>query len=196
MYCRLQHASDPKGIDPHRFGDILKTDRAEIGHRKIKARLHLAISVFGETDGARLGNALQPGGNIDAVTHQIAIALLHDIAEMDPDPEFDAVVRLDTGIALDHGRLYFDRATHGIDNAAEFDEASVSGALDDAAIVHGDGRIDQITAQCSQSRQDAVLVRTGETTVADHIRDQDGRKFSRQAHGLCSLSDQNSTEGR
>jgi hypothetical protein len=53
-------------------------------------------------------------------------------------------------IALDHGVLNFDRATHCVDDAAKFDESAVAGALDDSAIVHGDGRIDQVTAKRPQ----------------------------------------------
>ncbi|MBB3648028.1 hypothetical protein FHX14_004253 [Rhizobium sp. BK619] len=96
-------------------------------------------------------------------------------------------------IALDHRRLHLDRAAHGVDDAAKLDEASIAGAFDDTAIVHGDGRIDQIAAQRSQPRQNAILIRTGETAVADHIRDQDRRQFSRHARSLSSSSDQNST---
>jgi hypothetical protein len=33
-------------------------------------------------------------------------------------------------------------ATHGVDHAAELDEAAVAGALDDAPVMQGDGRID------------------------------------------------------
>ena len=36
--------------------------------------------------------AFQPGGNVDAVAHQIAVALLDDVAEMDADAELDALL--------------------------------------------------------------------------------------------------------
>ena len=39
---------------------------------------------------ARLGDAFQPRGDIYAVAHQVAVALLDHIAEMDADAEFDA----------------------------------------------------------------------------------------------------------
>jgi hypothetical protein len=60
----------------------------------------------------------------------------------------------------------------------ELDEASISCALDHAAIVHGDRGIDQIAAQRRQPRQDAILVRASETAVTDHIRDQDRRQIT------------------
>ena len=175
-------SADLQRIDPDRLGDVLELHCTEIVDRKIEPRLDLPVGVLGETDTARLANAFQARGDIDAVTHQIAVALLDDVAQMDTDAELDAAFGRQAGIALDHGILHFDGAAHGVDDAAELDEASVAGALDHAAIVHGDGRIDQIAAQRPQPRQDAILVGTGETAVADHVRDQDRRYFPRLAH--------------
>jgi hypothetical protein len=45
------------------------------------------IRLLGETNAARLAKALQPSGGIDAVAHQVAVALLHDVAEMNADAE-------------------------------------------------------------------------------------------------------------
>jgi hypothetical protein len=39
-----------------------------------------------------------------------------------------------------------------------------------AAIVDGDYRVDQVAAERSQPRKDTILVRAGESAVADHIR--------------------------
>ena len=50
------------------------------------------------------------------------------------------------GVALDHAGLHLDRAAHGVDNAAELDDDAVAGALDDAAVMGGDGRVDQVAA--------------------------------------------------
>jgi hypothetical protein len=41
------------------------------------------------------------------------------------------------------------------------DDAAVAGALDDAAVVHGDRGIDQIATQRAQSRQRSIFVRAG-----------------------------------
>ena len=40
--------------------------------------------------------------------------------------------------------------------------AAVAGALDDAAVMHGDSRVDQVAAQRPQPRENALLVRAGE----------------------------------
>ncbi|MGO8469939.1 hypothetical protein AB9F45_36160, partial [Rhizobium leguminosarum] len=55
----------------------------EIGDGKIKPRFHLAVGIFGKTDGAGLGNSLQPRGDIDAVAHQVAVVFLDHISQMD-----------------------------------------------------------------------------------------------------------------
>ncbi len=81
---------------------------------------------------------------------------------MNADAKLDAPVGRHAGVALDHGVLHFDRAAHGVDDAAELDDRAVAGALDDAAVMHGDGGIDQIAAQRAQPRQRAILVRAGE----------------------------------
>ena len=97
--------------------------RAEIGDREIEPPLDLPIGVLGQTDRARLGDALQSRGDVDAVAHQVAVALLDDVAEMNADPKDDAAILGHAGVALDHGVLHLDGAAHGVDDAAELDEA-------------------------------------------------------------------------
>ena len=63
---------------------------------------------------------------------------------MDADPKFDALVRRDPSVALDHRPLDFNGAVHRVDDAAELDNRAVAGALDDAAVMDGDGRVDQV----------------------------------------------------
>jgi hypothetical protein len=87
------------------------------------------------------------------------------------DAKFDALVGRDPCIALDHGVLHFECAAHRIDDAAELDDAAVAGALDDAAMVHGDCGINWIAAQHAQSRQSSIFVRAREPAIADHIGD-------------------------
>ena len=130
-----------KRVDPNRLGDVLQLDLAEIADCEIEPAFDLAIGVLGKADRARLANTLQPRGDVDAVAHQVAVSLLDHIAEMNADAKEDALLR-HFGIALDHRALHFDREPHRIDDAAELDDAAVTGALDDAAMMHGDERID------------------------------------------------------
>ena len=161
---------------------FLSCGRAEIGDGEIEPTLDLAISVLGKTDRARLGDALQPRGDIDAVAHQIAVALLDHVAEMNADAKLDAPSGGTPALRSTIAVLHFNGAAHRVDDAAELDDAAVAGALDDAAVMDGDGRIDQIAAKRPKPRQDAVLVRAGEPAVADDVGDQDRCELSGLAH--------------
>ena len=112
---------------------------------------------------------------------------------MDADAEFDATLGRQAGVAFDHAVLHFDGAAHGIDDAAKLDEDAVAGALDHAAMMHGDGRIDQVAAQRPEPRQSAILVGAGEPAVADHIRRQYRREFPGLGHDCPSATSQIST---
>ena len=145
----------------------------------------MAIGVFGEADTVRLRDAFQPRSDVDAVTHQVAVALLDHIAEMDADAELDAPFGRQSGVALDHAVLHLDGAAHGVDHATKFDKRAIACPLHDAAVMHGDGRIDQVATQRSQPRQCAIFISTGEPAVSDHIRRQDGREFPGLGHGFA-----------
>ena len=183
-----------KRINPDRLGDVLELGRAEIDYREIEPPLDLPVGVLGKTDRARLANALDPRGDIDAVAHQIAVALLDDVAEMNADAEFYAALRRQAGVALDEAVLHLDRAAHRVDHATEFDEAAIPGALDDSPMMRVDGGIDEIAAQPPEPRQRAVFVSARKTAVANDIRDQDRRYFAGPAHGAPSGPRQHSTK--
>jgi hypothetical protein len=70
-------------------------------------------------------------------------------------------------------------------HAAKLNDAAVASALDDAAVMRGDGGINEIATAAPHARQGAILVRCGEPTVADDIGDQDRDQFSALAHGAC-----------
>src|ERR1700692_1273907 len=99
---------------------------------------------------------------------------------MDADAELDTALGRKARIALDHSVLQLDGAAHRVDHAAELNQRSVASALDYAPVMHGDCRIDQIAPQRPQPRQCAVLVRTGESAISDHIR----REYRRELPGL------------
>jgi hypothetical protein len=146
----------------------------------------LAIGVFGEADGPRLGYPFEPRRNIDAVTHQIAIALFDHIAEMDADAELDAALRRKPGVALNHAVLHFNGAAHGLNDATKLDEDAVARAFDYATVVHGHGWVDQIAAKRPQPRQRPILVRAGKPAKPNHVGRQYRREFARLGHEVLS----------
>jgi hypothetical protein len=68
-----------------------------------------------------------------------------------PDTELDTALRRQASVALDHPILHFDGAAHGVDHASELNEDAISCPLNDAAVMQGDGRVDQVTAPRSRA---------------------------------------------
>jgi len=157
-----------------------------IGPRSVTGRssrpFDLPVGLFGKTDGPRLRDALEPGGDIDAVAHQVAVAFLDNIAQVNAHPELDAALGRKSGIAFDEGGLHLDGAAH----RPRCGTPAIPSSLDDAPMMGVDGRIDQIAAQPPQPRQCAILIRPREPAVADDIRDQNRRDFTRFPHGAPS----------
>jgi hypothetical protein len=77
------------------------------------------------------------------------------------------------------------RAAHRVDDAPELDDGAVARALDDAAVVGGDGGVDEVAAEAPQARERAILVRPREPAVTDDIRNQDRGELPGLAH--CAL---------
>jgi hypothetical protein len=179
---RLSRLADLERVDAHRLGDVLELGRAEIADLEIEPRLDLPICLLGKTNGAGLANALQSRGDIDAVAHEVAVALLDHVAEMNADAKLDALLGRQAGVALDHFLLHLDRAAHRVDHAAELDDRAVAGALDDAAAMGGYRGVDEIAAQAAKTRQGTILVGAGEPAISDDISDQDRREFAGLGH--------------
>jgi hypothetical protein len=159
---------------------------AEVGDGEIEPPLDLPIGVLGQADRARHANAFEPGGDVDPVAHQVAVALLDHVANVNPDAEFDSPVLRHAGVALDEAVLNLDRTAHRIDHAAELDQAAVAGALDDPPMMRGDGGVDQVAPQAPKARERAILIRSREPAIADHIGDQDRSNLPRLAHSSGS----------
>jgi hypothetical protein len=134
--------ADFERIGPDRLGDVLELGQAQIADGEIETGPHLAISVFGQADGAGLSNTFEARCDIDAITHQVAVAFYHYIAKMDSNAKLDAAFRRKASVALNHAVLYFDCAAHSVNNTTKLNETSIAGALYDTPIVHGDDRID------------------------------------------------------
>ena len=79
-----------------------------------------------------------------------------------PDAEFDAALGRQAGVALDEALLHLDGAAHSVNDAAELDDAAVARALDHAAAMHRDRRIDEVAPERAQPRQNTVFVGAGQ----------------------------------
>src|SRR5580704_9345672 len=105
---------------------------------------------------------------------------------MNADAELDAAIFRHADVALDHAALHLDGATHGVDDAAELDEAAVAGAFDDTPVMRSDGGINEIATEAPQAGQGAILVRRGEAAVADNVGNRDCSELARFPHGAPS----------
>jgi hypothetical protein len=63
----LRKIADVERVDPDWFGDVLELDWSEITNGDVEPALRLSIRVLREGDSARLRNALQSSGNVDAI---------------------------------------------------------------------------------------------------------------------------------
>src|SRR5215472_2422909 len=163
-----RHAIDPDGL-----GDVLQVLLAEILELERELALHLALYAARDVDRAGLRHGLEPGRDIDAVAKEIA-PFDHDVAEIDPDPEYDPLILRDIGIGGFHGALQLDSACDGIHRAAEFDQDAIAHQFDDAAVKLADHRLEDLGAAALERRERARLVALHETAISGHIGSQDG----------------------
>jgi hypothetical protein len=94
------HAHGPPNVLQRLFADIEEGLPHPVAHLFVGRAL--------EADGPGLAYSLQPGRDIEAVAHQVAVCFLYDVAQMHADAERDAPVRQDARVALDHGALDLD----------------------------------------------------------------------------------------
>ena len=128
----------------------------------------------------------KPRGDINAVAHQVAVALLDHVAQMNADAELNALVWRDLSVALDHRPLDLDGAVNSVDDAPELDDRAVAGPLDNAAVMHRDCGIDQVAPKGAKPSESSILVRARKPGVADDVSDQDRREFPGLAHGAIA----------
>src|SRR5208337_3288396 len=92
----------------HRLGDVLEALRPEVGHLKLEPRLDLPVGVFGQTNPARLANPFQPGRDVHAVAHEVAVRFLDDVPKMNADAKLDTTFGRKASVALDHASLHLE----------------------------------------------------------------------------------------
>ena len=139
---------------------------------------------------------LQSCGDVDAVAHQVAVALLDHVAKMDADPKLNAALGWQASVALDHAVLHLDGASYGIDYAAELNDAPIAGALHYATVMDTDGRGDQIAPERPQPCQRTFLVAAREAAEADHVSGKDSGKLALFAHWRAGADLQAAMTGR
>ena len=106
----------------------------------------MVIGRAGDHHTARLADLLQPRCDVDAIPEQV-IALDHHVTEVDPDAEDDAALGRDATLPIRHSLLHRHGTGHRVHHRAELGERSVAHQLDDAAVMLGQERIDDLAPQ-------------------------------------------------
>src|SRR6516162_3438573 len=159
----------------HGSCDVLDLLLAEIVKGEVEAVAHLLVSRGTEANPARLGQRFEAGGNVDAVSEDVAI-LDDDVTDIDAHAKFDAPLCRCCGVAGGHLPLHLDRTAHRIDDAGELGKEAVAGSLDDATAMLGDFGVAEFTANCTQGREGALFVPTHQPRIARDI----GSQYRRQ----------------
>ena len=163
--------------DPHRPGDVLHRLLAQVLEHDAELVAHRIAHRARDEDAARIGERLEPRGDVDAVAVDV-VALDDHVAQVDADAELDAAVVLRGAVAVGHAGLDGDGAAHRLDGAGEIDQQAVAGALDDAAAVRRDMGFDELAEMRLEPAQRAFLVVPHQPAVADHVGRQDGRELA------------------
>src|SRR5258708_5560930 len=78
----LDRGANFERIDPDRLDDILEFGLAKVADHEIEAALDLSVRVLRQTDRSGLRDSLETRGDVDAVAHQVSVAFLDYVAEM------------------------------------------------------------------------------------------------------------------
>ena len=143
-----------------------------IGKLGLDLAAHLPEGVFGDADPTGLGDAFEPGGDVDTVAENV-VTLDQDIAEMDADAPFHAAVDRGPGIPLRRQPLQPQGALDGTDHRAKLDEEPVADGLDYPPAMLRDDWIGS-GAMLAQGRHRARFIEPHQPAVADHIGRKDG----------------------
>ena len=173
--CSSALASNPPR--PHRLSDVLEGLRSHIITGNLDLAPNLPIGVVRQADASRLGNALKPRGDIDAVAEDVVI-INDDVPDVNADPKFDPLVLRYRRILLGHTALDFNGTAYRIHGARKLDQHAVAGGLDDPPAIVGDGGVNEGLPDSLEPGQRAFLVYAHEAAITGDIRSQHRRQSS------------------
>ncbi|KSV77169.1 hypothetical protein N182_23970 [Sinorhizobium sp. GL2] len=155
------------------LGDVFQGFRPEIIEAERDLPLDLVVDRRGQVDGAWVGKALQPCGDVDAIAIKV-VAIYQDIAEIDSDAQ-DDMTRFGQGsICGLHFPLQLDRSGQGIDRAWKLKEHTVTHQFDDAAAMRAYDRLENCRPTLLQRCERGDFILLHQSGVANNVRDDDG----------------------
>ena len=104
------------------------------------------------------------------------IAFDDHVAEVDADAQFDAAVRRDAGVPLEHCLLHRDRAAYRVDDTSELRQKPVASLLDDPAVMIGNFGIDCLAEMRLETLVCPFLVCAHQPGIPCHIGGEDAAR--------------------
>ena len=108
---------------------------------EIKLVSDLVVNWLRYADGARLGEALEARGDVDAIAEDI-VTVDDDVAEIDADPQLEPAFRRDRIIDSTRRSLHLDGAAQRIDYARKIRQQAVARRAYDPPAMFRDQRVD------------------------------------------------------
>ena len=132
----------------------------------------LVIGRAGDENPARVAQLLQAGRDVHAIAEKIAV-LDDDIAEIDADPEHDAMVRRNLRLIRSDILLHRNGEGCSVHDRTEFGNRAITHQFDDAAVMLGQEWIDDFAPQGLDGVERAILVTLDEAGITDDVRCDD-----------------------
>jgi hypothetical protein len=137
MRCRGPNADS---VGPNRLGDILNAMAAKRAVVEGELILNLLVDSVRNAHSTRLGECLEPRGDINAIAEDV-LTIYYHIAEIDADPQLETALACDKLVECPRGALHLNGAVHRVDDACEICQQTITGAADDAPAMCRDQRV-------------------------------------------------------
>ena len=168
------------GVDAGRPGDVFQVRLAEVDESRPRPSRARARRRAREAHAARLGDALEPRRDVDAVAQKV-VAFDEDVAEMNADAIDDALAFGQVRVALGHHALHRERAFGRRNDRGKLDEQGVAHRLEEPPAVRGDDRRRGLAPLAHRFRR-AGLVLAHHARIADDVGGEDRGKLADGGH--------------
>jgi len=167
----------------NRSRNVLELLLAEVLEGVIELVANVVADHSAYCDPTRLGQSLQACGHVYPIAEDV-ITFHNHIAQVDPDPELDPLIRRGVRIAIGHTPLDLDRTTNRVHYARKLRQEAVASVLDDPAPVVRDLWIDQLLEMGLEPRVRPLLIHSHQARVSRHVGGEDRGKAADRGHGL------------
>jgi hypothetical protein len=174
---RFLHAVERDAEGLHRLDDVLDLVPPARDEGKVDLALDLVVDAARQPDPARLAQALDSRGDVDAAAADPVAAdpvVVDDqVAEVDPDPVAEPPVLGHARLTRRYRALDLDRGLDGLDRAAELDDGAVALKVDETARCRS-STARPAPAERLEPGEGSRLVELHQPAIADHVGREDG----------------------